>query len=78
MEIAQSYDLESSPATCPGIPLLELCHLLPVRVDLTFSGTHLGSIGLKGKDWPLASPFLVPLWTAWGSCWSRTSCGWRP
>lgn len=55
MEIAQSYDLESSPATCPGIPLLELCHLLPVGVDLTFSGTHLGSIGLKGMDWPLAS-----------------------
>ena len=55
MEIAQSYDLESSPATCPGIPLLEFCHLLPVGIDLTFSGTHLGSTGLKGMDWPLAS-----------------------
>lgn len=35
MEIAQSYDLQSSPATCTGIPLFEPCRLLLVQVGLT-------------------------------------------
>lgn len=76
MEIAPSYDLESSPATCPGIPLLEPCRHLLVQGDLTFSG-----LWDPWEAWPEGhglAPGFPPESRVWGQVLSQEGPGVEP